>query len=607
MLNNLCSNQFDTFAIPSIWITDCSSINRKVEISPIKFFQDKIDYIIDYKQRNTANDNKHFSGKPTIIYNLFVRYATAFDHNDDGKIVNSNNEFRETGTFLKAISLLPYIKSLGADYIYLLPITSVGQFGKKGNLGSPYSIANPYKLDDNLSEPLLNLTIEEQFAAFVQAAHSLDMKVIIEFVFRTSSLDSELAIKNPEWFYWLEMTEEEFRPPQFTEDVLHKIGEKIDAQDFNDLPTPDAEYINKFADTPTKVYFDNGQIIGITTDGKRVTLPKAFADWPPDDKQPLWTDVTYLKLYTHHKFNYIAYNTIRMYDNELCQNKYENKELWEFIAEIIPYYMQKFGIDGVMLDMGHALPGKLRKEIVERARKINPNFIFWEENFLITEKSKYEGYDAVVGYLPFDFHVDWKIKQVINSFAHNLFPIDFFLTAETHNTKRASARQGSIEFSKIVWAISRFLPGLPFLHNGFELGEKIPVNTGLGFKINELSEFPPNSLPLFSSTSLDWINEDNIIEFIKNINNIFLNSLDSGDNDNIELIDLSCEDCIGFKRRNIMIIANISEFDKKISINWSFPSNNVQILYPIISGIEVIDEKVDIEILAFQVIIIKIQ
>ena len=80
-----------------------------------------------------------------MIYNLFVRTTTAFDHNGNGTLdLPTNAEgLRETGTFLKAMAMLPYIKRLGATTVHLLPITSIGHDGNKGTLGSPYAIRNP--------------------------------------------------------------------------------------------------------------------------------------------------------------------------------------------------------------------------------------------------------------------------------------------------------------------------------------------------------------------------------------------------------------------------------------------------------------------------------
>ena len=112
---------------------------------------------------------------------------------------------------------------------------------------------------------------------------------------------------------------------------------------------------------------ENGRYIGLSDGGKRVRIPGAFADWPPDDNQPPWNDVTYLRMYTHPDFNYIGYNTIRMYDARLARPEHVNRPLWDRIVGIIPYYQREFNIDGVMIDMGHALPMALKAEMVKKA------------------------------------------------------------------------------------------------------------------------------------------------------------------------------------------------------------------------------------------------
>ena len=76
-----------------------------------------------------------------------------------------------------------------------------------------------------------------------------------------------------------------------------------------------------------------------------------------------------------------------------------NRPLWDRIVGIIPYYQKEFHIDGVMIDMGHALPMELKAEMVRTAREHNPDFAFWDENFSVTRKSREEGYNAVFGFL----------------------------------------------------------------------------------------------------------------------------------------------------------------------------------------------------------------
>ncbi|HOM04924.1 MAG TPA: alpha-amylase family glycosyl hydrolase [Candidatus Kapabacteria bacterium] len=541
------------FFIPELWLEKNST--QKINVNPFEFFCERFERILELSKATPSGGD--------IVYNLFARYATAFDHLGNGDFLNSPTDtFRPTGTFLKSIAILPYLKKLGVGTIYLLPVTSIGKYGKKGNLGSPYSINNPYKLDENLAEPVLELTVEQQFKAFIEAAKLLDMKVIMEFVFRTASVDSELALQHPDWFYWIFDTKEEFRPPIFDEETLKLIKHKIEIGDFDNLPSPGSEYLNKFARTPGKVsYSSNGKIIGHTDDGRILTIPSAFADWPPDDNQPLWTDVTYLKLHNHTEFNYIAYNTVRMYDTRLYQQQYVNSSLWEHIRQIVPYYINNFDIDGAMVDMGHAMPDELMKSIIEEARIIKPNFIFWEENFTVTSKSKQEGYDAVLGYVPFDSHICWKMKEIIRNFENKVFPIDFFLTPENHNTKRSASRKGGTDFSKMIWLVLSFLPSIRFIHNGFELGEQLPVNTGLGFTEDEIKQFPADKLPLFSALSLNWESSDNLVSYIQQVNSALekiKSHLQISKFENFELLDTSDNILAFIIEKKILCIANFS-------------------------------------------------
>ena len=510
------------YHVPSLWINPIAVEMQDIRVNPFDFFLKKINEI-----RNLGKFHKRQDTHQNIVYNMLVRFTTAYDHNADGKVEKGLNAegFRETGTFLKAIALLPYIHSLGCDTIYLLPVTSIGTAGRKGNLGSPYAIADPYKLDENLSEPILELSIEEQFAAFVEAAHIAGFKVVTEFVFRTASIDSPLAFEHPEWFYWIRddienregyyEDDDKYGPPYFDDLTLQMIKEKIEEKIFSRLPAPEKNYRSFFTDVPVKVFREDGYVKGITKQGVKCKIPSAFADWPPDDNQPVWSDVTYLRMYDHPRFNYIAYNTVRMYDTALAKSRYAVKSLWEHIEGIVPYYQKEFGVDGVMIDMGHALPAALLKNIIRKAREVNREFIIWEENFNLTKESKAKGFDASLGYMPFDAHVPEKMKAIVDMLSKKNNPLSFFLTAETHNTKRAAMRQGAEKFSEYVWGINCFMPGLLFVHSGFELAETKPVNTGLQFTDEEIKENPPETLPLFSVASLDWKRKNNIVPFMR--------------------------------------------------------------------------------------------
>jgi starch synthase (maltosyl-transferring) len=516
------------YAIPGLWLDGVTTAAQQVE--PYHFYHQRLQEIA------ASPAQPVITGKPgggwsenAIIYNLFPRVTTAFDHNQDGTLHIGANDagWRETGTLLKCIALLPYLKRIGFNTIHLLPITSVGQDGKKGNLGSPYGIRNPYKLDENLNEPALGVDVETLFAAFMEAAHHLGFRVVLEFVLRTSSKDGDIIKERPDWFYWIREDIPDRAPgsrdpaaygnPIFPPQVLGQVFDKVGRHDFRDLPPPPDTYRQMFVEPPKSenVYMEDGRWVGILPDGTRARIPGAFADWPPDDNQPPWGDVTYLRMYTHPEFNYIAYNTIRMYDERSAQPQYRNEPLWDYVAGVIPHWQRTFGIDGVMIDMGHALPMPLKQRVVSAAREVNPDFAFWDENFSISGQSRAEGYNAVMGYTMFDMHMPHKVRDFLGMLSGTTLPVRFFAAPENHNTLRAAARPGGLEYVRHAIALCMTMPGMPFVLSGLELGETQPINTGLGFSNEQIAHYPADRLPLFSAYAFDWTRPDNLVEALR--------------------------------------------------------------------------------------------
>lgn len=516
------------YYVPGLWIDHESPAAQAV--NPYDFYADTLQDILDTAPQPLTEGNGGGSWtRRAIVYNMYPRVTAAYDHAHDGvlAIEPSDDGWRDTGTLLKSIALLPYIRSLGINTVHLLPITSVGQDGKKGTLGSPYGIRNAYELDANLVEPAVGLDVSDLFAGFVEAAHHLGMRVVMEFVLRTASKDGDWIGQHPEWFYWIRVDVPDREPgsadasaygnPIFPDADLYAIKDKVGRGDFVDLPEPPPAYRDMFTapPRPENVSLVDGRWVGVLDDGTRVRVPGAFADWPPDDNQPPWTDVTYLRMYDHSDFNYIAYNTLRMYDQRLAQPENAVSALWDAIVGVIPHYQRSFGIDGVMIDMGHALPAALKQRIVRAAREIDPDFAFWDENFLITHGSVEEGYNAVLGYLVFDFATAEKLRDFMGRLAHERLPLPFFATPESHNTPRAASHENPLQYVHYALALSVVVPGLPFIHSGFELMETKPINTGLGFSDEMIRANPADTLPLFSEWAFDWTRPDNLVGSVR--------------------------------------------------------------------------------------------
>ena len=114
--------------------------------------------------------------KTNIIYQVFTRNYTL------------------EGTFNALTSKLDYIKDLGTDILYLLPINEIGKVGRKGSLGSPYSIKDYYKINPEYG------TLED-FKDLIAKTHEKGMKLMIDIVFNHTSRDSLIMNEHPEWMY----------------------------------------------------------------------------------------------------------------------------------------------------------------------------------------------------------------------------------------------------------------------------------------------------------------------------------------------------------------------------------------------------------------------
>ena len=349
----------------------------------------------------------------------------------------------------------------------------------------------------------------------------------------------------------------------------------VDRGEFHGLPAPSPEYRSLYVHPPRRetIQRDAEAYVGHTVRGERAEIPGAFADWPPDDAQPPWSDVTYLRLYNHPDFNYMAYNTIRMYDSELAQPENEVAELWDRIAGILPYFQDRFLIDGAMIDMGHALPSALKERVITGARGADPGFALWDEDFDVRERTKAEGYNAIVGNVWWNLHRDGLPIDMVRKIAEQSRIMPVFATPETHNTPRCAARLGGTDRSACLWVVGAFLPAIPVVHSGFELGETVPVNTGLDFTDEERARYPEVVLPLYNACAYDWSADRSLRDVIQSVlqlrreyESLVTNSASS----TMLVYETECEKCLAYERTNheerLLIIANLSSASASVRL-----------------------------------------
>lgn len=105
----------------------------------------------------------------------------------------NTRQYSKEGTFKAVERDLDRIKSLGVDILWFMPIHPIGEAKRKGSLGSPYAVKDFQAVNPSLG------TLQD-FKSLVDAAHSKDMKVIIDWVANHTAWDNDLISTHPEWY-----------------------------------------------------------------------------------------------------------------------------------------------------------------------------------------------------------------------------------------------------------------------------------------------------------------------------------------------------------------------------------------------------------------------
>lgn len=111
-----------------------------------------------------------------VLYEMNVRQLTA------------------EGTFNAAIERLPFLRSIGVDAIWLMPIYPIGEDGRKGSLGSYYSIKDYTAVNPEFGTA-------DDFRAFVSVAHAMGIRVLLDWVANHTSRDARWITERPSDWY----------------------------------------------------------------------------------------------------------------------------------------------------------------------------------------------------------------------------------------------------------------------------------------------------------------------------------------------------------------------------------------------------------------------
>ena len=105
----------------------------------------------------------------------------------------NTRQLTEEGTFKAAEAVLPALKEIGVDIIWIMPIQKIGVLERKGTLGSYYAITDYCQFNPEFGT-------RADFEHFLAEAHKLGLKVILDWVANHTAPDSEWT-KNEGWHY----------------------------------------------------------------------------------------------------------------------------------------------------------------------------------------------------------------------------------------------------------------------------------------------------------------------------------------------------------------------------------------------------------------------
>ena len=134
-------------------------------------------YCLLIREMTKQNNNTHTDWSySAVLYEMNIRQLTP------------------EGTLRAAEKKLDFLHSMGIDAIWMMPIYPIGEENRKGSLGSYYSIQDYCAVNPEFG------TMED-FDSFVAKAHSLGMKILLDWVANHTARDAKwLKTKSADWY-----------------------------------------------------------------------------------------------------------------------------------------------------------------------------------------------------------------------------------------------------------------------------------------------------------------------------------------------------------------------------------------------------------------------
>ena len=429
--------------------------------------------------------------------------------------------------------------------------------------------------------------VNEELKALVQACHIMGIRLVIDFIPRVTARDCNIIKDHPDWVYWIRKEyEKDFKTPEIpgldfftecTKDNLKQVYEAESTQKHisqfvlppNELNPALWEEVKKEAEEKNLDLFD------LIEERMNITTMSAHSDWI-NDVQPIWTDITFWKLYMDNQplaqpylkegqAPYVMFDTIKA---NKFPAKVPNQELWDLFDDVLKFYCTEFDLDGFRFDIGHTLPPQLLAHLFDTVKSYKKNAIFISEDLFNRnhENAFKTGYNIMLG-SSWSEVADLK-KDTYTQFVRELSELKLYAyaCAETHDTPRIVSRKSGSELSRSLAIVNSFIPhGIPFMLTGYEASEEQPMNCGLA----DNTGGAPIKKAFFNNIGIDWVKDQtfDFIDYLEKIYQVRVKYNDLTQVDKFELIETQ-QNVLAFaySNRDIVVIFNF-DMDAKTNVD----------------------------------------
>ena len=171
-------------------------------------------------------------------------------------------QYTPEGTFTALQRHLPRLRNLGVDVLWLMPVQPIGKVNRKGSLGSPYSISDYTAINAEYG------TVAD-FKAFVDEAHRLGLKVMLDWVANHSAFDHAWITEHRDWYV--------SRPDGSISNAMDYGGRETDWTDVAEL-NYDRPELRRAMIAEMRWWVDSMDIDGFRADVARGVPPEFWAE-----------------------------------------------------------------------------------------------------------------------------------------------------------------------------------------------------------------------------------------------------------------------------------------------------------------------------------------